>query len=69
MNKQHKQLQCEDDIMNNNTLIFFIARPLSQPTKDLPIEPSKNKQKGKKHVNQNLDSLIKVQFRKPQQAN
>jgi hypothetical protein len=64
MNKQHKQLQCEDDIMINNTLFFFTTHSLSQPTKDLPIEPLKKKHKGKKHINQNSDSLVKMQFMK-----
>jgi hypothetical protein len=48
MNKQHKQLQCEDNIMINNISICLVAHPLSQPTKDLPIEPLKKKQKSKK---------------------
>jgi hypothetical protein len=62
MNKQHKQLQCEDNIMIDNISIFLVAHPLSQPIKDLPIEPPKTKQKGKKHINQNSDSLVTVQF-------
>jgi hypothetical protein len=62
MNKQHKQLQCEDNIMINNISIFLVAHPLSQPTKDLPIEPLKKKQKN--HINQNSDSLITMQFKK-----
>jgi len=41
MNKQHKQLQFEDNIMINNISIFFVAHPLSQPIEDLPIEPLK----------------------------
>ncbi len=46
MNKHHKQLQCEDNITINNASMFFTAHPLSQPTKDLPNEPLKMKQKG-----------------------
>jgi len=64
MNKQHKQLQCEDNIMINNISKNLVAHPLSQPTKDLPIEPLKKKQKSKKHINQNSDSLITTQFKK-----
>jgi hypothetical protein len=41
MNKQHKQLQCEDNIMINNISEKIIAHPLSQPIQDLPIEPLK----------------------------
>ncbi len=55
--------------MINNTSKKCATHPLLQPTKDLPIEPSKKKPKGKKHINQNSDSLVKMHFKKPRQAN
>lgn len=70
MNKQPKQLQCEDNIMINNISFFSIAHPLSQPIEDLPIEPLKKKKRYLKHVvNRNSNFVIKVQSRKPRQAN
>lgn len=50
--------------------IFLAVHPQLQRIEDLPIEPHKKKQKAKKHVmNQNSNSTMKVQAKKPRQVN